>query len=391
MEGKIYFGADTGSTGVRGAVASEEFEGIGEYSNYVAPFDIKDKQDPKKKINENATFVDTLLLGIHIKPRGKVTNDGASKMIQSINATPWLCGNVAKNIATNPTQLKPNVRKNKQIELYINAISAFTCLMKEHDISEAHSAHLRLLLPPTEYKEDEATAMISSVLNESVITITNIITDEEFVIHVDSIDFRSEGQAAMAYALVDEDGNPTELAPKVKESNFILFDCGENTLDIIRLEKGAIVGGKVKTLSHGSKFTMGHLAELIENQYKFQPSPDDLRTVFEKGSMQIGGRNVDVQSLISSANREYVNHWYPEFDRYLITNKLPLQSIAGFIFVGGASKKSGEATTSLGDAFKAQVYQIVEGIPIFTPKDPRRANILGLLNQLRAMRDMAVA
>ncbi|MEO2202464.1 hypothetical protein ABGV42_01755 [Paenibacillus pabuli] len=390
MTVKIYAGVDTGSTMVRGTLVSEEQEMVGEYSNYVGTLDLKDNQDPKKKVSEDAPFVDTLLLKISITHKQKVQNDVANKLLTEINDKTWLAGNIAKNISANAVQLKPNVRKSIQVETYINALSSLVCMMKESDLREVN-AHLRLLLPPTEFLEDNATKIVKSTLENSLIRIENKITDEVFTINLTTVDLRSEGQAAMAYALVDENGVPTKLAEQVQGSNFILFDGGENTFDVIRLENGKVIGGKIKTLAHGSKYTMSHLGGLIENQYKFRPSLEELRTIFDSGRLRIGANTVDVQSLISSANREYVNMWYSEFDNYLITNGLNLQSIAGFIFVGGASKKSGEATTSMGDAFKAVVSQIVEGIPVYTPKDPRRANILGLQNQLRMLRDREFA
>lgn len=386
----IYVGNDIGSTSTRTAVITDSRDFIRETSNYVVQYS-PEHGDPSRKVSESASFEETLFVDIKIETEKPQIHPEIDAVVSRINNQKWLLGDIATNIATRPTQLSPGKRKSIQPHAYLNIISSTISWMKALGFNEVDT-YFRTLLPPTEYQHAEFGPLIPRTLEGAKIKVTNLLTNEVFKINVRGADARPEGLAAVSSCMVDEHGNETELASSIETTLQILIDIGENTTDVVPILRGKPVTGKMATIGRGAKYTMSKLGALISDQYNFRPSMTDLRNAYNNGKLFIGNDNTDIQSLISTANKEFNMLLVDEMDiNYLIQHNYDYHSINGFIFVGGGSIKSGPATISVPDHYKAHVRSVVDGIPFHSPSDVRMANIQGTRLQLVRMRNLQLA
>ena len=379
---KIYIGTDVGGSIIKSFTiynGEERFQdkdnSVLKHDGYVNTSDyVVDESDPTTQLDLNVKIVNN--------PKGQFKLN-VSKLTDEINNNRWLLGTLAKAVSTNSTKVQLGRGKMRQHQYYLNIIGSIVLDMKENGLKSA-DVTLGVLLPAKQFFDLEK-EMITELLSSNI-EVKNNLTGEIFNIRIreENIIIKPEAVVAFTSVFIGKDGKITDLGKTFAPKFNIVIDIGENTTDIAAVRQGKPDPLTFHSFDYAGSLLMQYFEREIYRKFEgYQPTAEELRSTYSKGTITLGVYEEWVGEEISQANEEFARRLFQDFTQiYLLGKDIKLPQIAAFMFIGGGSIKI-DKVLSVGEHFMNLVKEECKYVSSFSPDEIRLANIHGLAEVVR--------
>lgn len=379
---KIFHGVDIGGSTIKSFTIYNGVEKFDTKDNSVLKHDgYVNTSDYVADESDSSTKLD-LSIKISNNPKGQYKLN-VTKITEEINNSRWLLGSLAKSVSTNSTKVQLGRGKMKQHQYYLNIIGSLILDMTRNKVNNAEVT-LGVLLPAKQFFDLEK-EMITELLRSSI-EVKNNLTGEIYniLIKEENIIIKPEAVVAFTSVFIGPDGKITEIGKKYAPKFNIVVDVGENTTDIAAIRQGKPDPLTFDSFDYAGSLLMQYFEREIYRKFDgYQPTAEELRNTYSKGTITLGVCEEWVGEEISQANEEFARRLFQDFTQmYLLGKDIKLPQIAAFMFIGGGSIKI-DKVLSVGEHFMKLVKEECKYVSSFSPDEIRLANIHGLAEVIR--------